>query len=61
MTLFAQIFSAGQMVVEQLFVKKNEYHPLTVVGMEGLFGVILTGGIVLPGLYFIPGTHPRMM
>ncbi|XP_062503729.1 solute carrier family 35 member F6-like isoform X2 [Corticium candelabrum] len=48
-----QLASAAQMVVEESFLKKRRFAPLQVVGMEGLFGVILTAGVVLPILYHI--------
>lgn len=44
------------MVIEELFVRGKNYPSLNVVGMEGLFGFALTG-LLLPGLYFIPGTN----
>jgi len=43
------------MVVEERFLKKSGYAPLNVVGMEGLWGVILMVVIIMPVLYFIPG------
>jgi len=60
MTVIAQLFSAGQMVVEQAFVKSQGYHPLNVVGMEGLFGVIFTVVVVLPIFYFIPDSSLKV-
>jgi len=56
LTLGGQIFSAAQMVIEELFVRGKNYPSLNVVGMEGLFGFALTG-LLLPGLYFIPDTN----
>lgn len=53
--LAGQCVSATQMIVEELFLKKRNFHPLQVVGMEGFFGVILMTAIVLPVVYFIPG------
>jgi hypothetical protein len=43
------------MVVEETFLKKSGYAPLNVVGMEGLWGVIIMSIIIMPILYFIPG------
>eukprot|EP01124_Arcella_intermedia_P025513 TRINITY_DN4571_c0_g1_i1.p1 TRINITY_DN4571_c0_g1~~TRINITY_DN4571_c0_g1_i1.p1 ORF type:complete len:388 (+),score=56.82 TRINITY_DN4571_c0_g1_i1:11-1174(+) len=58
-TLVGQLFSATQMVVEEKFVKDKNYPPLNIVGMEGLWGVVVTGGIVLPSVYFVPrGVSP---
>jgi drug/metabolite transporter (DMT)-like permease len=48
-----QLANAVQMVVEETFLKKRGFPPLQVVGMEGLFGVILTAGVVMPVLYHI--------
>ncbi|KAJ7382373.1 hypothetical protein OS493_035434 [Desmophyllum pertusum] len=53
--LAGQSVSATQMIVEELFLKKRKYHPLQVVGMEGLFGIIFMTVLVLPVLYYIPG------
>lgn len=53
--LAGQCVSATQMTVEEVFLKKKNFHPLQIVGMEGLFGVIFMSVIVLPVLYFIPG------
>ncbi|XP_027050889.1 solute carrier family 35 member F6-like isoform X2 [Pocillopora damicornis] len=53
--LAGQSVSATQMIVEELFLKKKNFHPLQVVGMEGFFGVIFMAIIVLPVLYYIPG------
>jgi len=53
--LAGQCVSATQMIVEELFLKKKNFHPLQVVGMEGFFGVIFMTAIVLPVLYYIPG------
>ncbi|XP_070577855.1 solute carrier family 35 member F6-like [Ptychodera flava] len=52
--LAGQFVSATQMIIEELFLKKRGFHPLQVVGMEGLFGMFLLGAIVLPVLYYIP-------
>lgn len=53
--LGGQCVSAIQMIVEELFLKKKNFHPLQVVGMEGFFGVVFMSAIVLPVLYYIPG------
>ncbi|XP_073242881.1 solute carrier family 35 member F6-like [Porites lutea] len=53
--LAGQCVSATQMIVEELFLKKKNFHPLQVVGMEGFFGIIFMSAIVLPVLYYIPG------
>jgi len=61
MTLIGQIFSAAQMVVEEKFVRDKNYPPLNIVGMEGLWGIVLTGGVVLPAIYFIPTTSSKVI
>ncbi|KAK3731068.1 hypothetical protein QZH41_019221, partial [Actinostola sp. cb2023] len=61
--LAGQSVSATQMIVEELFLKRRNYHPLQVsscindevVGMEGIFGVVFMSCLVLPVLYYIPG------
>ncbi|PIK39601.1 putative solute carrier family 35 member F6, partial [Apostichopus japonicus] len=52
--LAGQASNALQMVVEETFLKKRNYPPLQVVGMEGTFGFCLMVLIVLPILYFVP-------
>jgi drug/metabolite transporter (DMT)-like permease len=52
--LAGQLSNAIQMVVEETFLKKHDYPPLHVVGMEGLNGSIIMAFIVLPVCYFIP-------
>ncbi|XP_061183493.1 solute carrier family 35 member F6-like isoform X3 [Saccostrea echinata] len=54
--LGSQVVSASQMVIEELFLKKRSLHPLHVVGMEGTYGVIMMSAIVLPAMYYIPGS-----
>ncbi|KAL8602688.1 hypothetical protein ACOMHN_058641 [Nucella lapillus] len=54
--LGSQMISAAQMVIEELFLKSRGYHPLQVVGMEGSFGLFLMTFVVLPAMYFIPGS-----
>lgn len=55
--LVGQVFSAIQMIVEEIFLKSRGFHPLQVVGMEGFYGFFITGLIVLPAMYFIPGNQ----
>jgi len=52
-----QFFNAVQMVLEEAFLKKRNFEPLQVVGMEGLWGLILMIAIILPAMYFIPGKN----
>ncbi|XP_059140313.1 solute carrier family 35 member F6-like [Physella acuta] len=54
--LAGQLVSASQMIIEELFLKKRNFPPLQVVGMEGVFGFLLMTFIILPSMYFIPGS-----
>ncbi|XP_052106885.1 solute carrier family 35 member F6-like isoform X1 [Mytilus californianus] len=54
--LASQVVSASQMVIEEMFLKKRSLHPLQVVGTEGSFGALLMIAVVLPVMYFIPGS-----
>eukprot|EP00727_Mastigamoeba_balamuthi_P006031 m51a1_g2047 putative solute carrier family 35 member f6 (420) ;mRNA; r:1382448-1384140 len=56
--LVGQLFGGVQMVVEEILLKKREYEPVHMVGMEGLFGTLLMSFIALPILFFIPGDNP---
>jgi len=53
--LAGQLIGAIQMIVEEVLLKKRRYPPLNVVGMEGVFGILLMVLVVLPLLYIIPG------
>ncbi|XP_035824094.1 solute carrier family 35 member F6 isoform X2 [Aplysia californica] len=53
--LAGQLVSASQMVLEELFLKKRNFPPLQVVGMEGAYGTLLMTFVVLPAMYFVPG------
>ncbi|KAL5265614.1 hypothetical protein ACHWQZ_G006361 [Mnemiopsis leidyi] len=57
--LLAQLVSASQMIVEEIFIKKHNVPPIQVVGMEGCFGVLFMSLLVLPVCYFIPGDGPH--
>ncbi|CAL1536291.1 unnamed protein product [Lymnaea stagnalis] len=54
--LAGQLVSACQMIIEELFLKKRNFPPLQVVGMEGMFGFLLMTFIILPSMYFVPGS-----
>ncbi len=41
--LLGSFATASQMIVEEVFLKKKNYHPLHVVGMEGFFGALIMG------------------
>jgi hypothetical protein len=50
-----QVCSAGQMVVEETFLKKRSVPPLRAVGLEGCWGAVVMAILVLPVVYLIPG------
>ncbi|KAL4458552.1 hypothetical protein ABPG75_013417 [Micractinium tetrahymenae] len=54
LVLAAEAVQAGQVVVEDLFLHSLDLAPLTVVGFEGLYGVLLMCG-VLPVVQLLPG------
>ncbi|KAH9505180.1 hypothetical protein Btru_058892 [Bulinus truncatus] len=54
--LAGQLVSASQMIIEEMFLKKRNFPPLQVVGMEGVFGFLMMTFIILPSMYFIPGS-----
>ncbi|KAL6069940.1 Solute carrier family 35 member F6 [Balamuthia mandrillaris] len=56
--LLGQLCSAGQMVVEETFVKGRALPPLQIVGLEGFFGLVIMTVVFLPVIYFIPGSQP---
>ncbi len=43
------------MILEEIYLKSRNLQPLKIVGMEGIWGIIMMSLIVLPILYFIPG------
>ncbi len=43
LVLVGSLATALQMTVEEIFLKKRNYHPLHVVGMEGLYGTTIMG------------------
>jgi hypothetical protein len=56
LTLAGQLAAAVQKVVEEMFLKKKQFPPLQVVGMEGLNGTLLMAFLVMPIMYVIPGS-----
>lgn len=54
LVLVGSLCTATQMIVEEVFLKKRNYHPLHVVGMEGVYGCILMGLVsyILKSLIF---------
>jgi len=56
LVLGAQLVVASQVTLEERLLKGSHYPPIQVVGTEGLFGTLFMGLIVLPILYFIPGS-----
>eukprot|EP00727_Mastigamoeba_balamuthi_P006181 m51a1_g2182 putative solute carrier family 35 member f6-like (427) ;mRNA; f:103548-105167 len=61
LVLVSQLISGLQMVVEEILLKKKDYAPLHIVGMEGVYGTLLMSFIVLPVVYFVPGDNPSSM
>ena len=55
LVLVAQILGAGQMVVEEKFLKGRDLPPAFVVGCEGVSGCLLMVCIVLPITAHLPG------
>lgn len=55
--IIAQIIVAFQFVYEEKFIKKHNVPPLLVVGLEGMFGAIVLGFLIVP-LYYIPASRP---
>lgn len=48
LVLMGSLATASQMIVEEIFLKKKNYHPLHVVGMEGFFGTLIMGFVRFP-------------
>ena len=61
LVLAGQVAGAVQYVIEEKFLKTRNFHPLHVVGQEGVFGVVLMIIVVLPIVYVIPGSQPSAM
>eukprot|EP00727_Mastigamoeba_balamuthi_P005649 m51a1_g1703 hypothetical protein (1095) ;mRNA; r:501058-510497 len=61
LVLFSQLINACQVTIEETLLKRRNLDPLQVVGMEGFFGTIIICIIVLPVVYFIPGSSPSSM
>ncbi|VDD84071.1 unnamed protein product [Mesocestoides corti] len=55
LVLLGSFATASQIIVEEVFLKKKNYLPLHVVGMEGFFGVFVMGFIILPIIHHSPG------
>eukprot|EP00768_Dysnectes_brevis_P001628 gnl/Dysnectes_brevis/1438_a1629_1677.p1 GENE.gnl/Dysnectes_brevis/1438_a1629_1677~~gnl/Dysnectes_brevis/1438_a1629_1677.p1 ORF type:complete len:395 (-),score=105.75 gnl/Dysnectes_brevis/1438_a1629_1677:163-1347(-) len=54
--LTAQLFSALQFILEEKTLKGADIEPLKLVGMEGLLGMLIMFGVVLPVLTMVPGS-----
>jgi len=55
--LLGQFVAACQMVVEETLLKGRNLAAMHIVGLEGSFGFLLMLFIVLPVLFFIPGSQ----
>eukprot|EP01086_Lenisia_limosa_P006097 TRINITY_DN2455_c0_g1_i2.p1 TRINITY_DN2455_c0_g1~~TRINITY_DN2455_c0_g1_i2.p1 ORF type:complete len:340 (-),score=77.25 TRINITY_DN2455_c0_g1_i2:218-1237(-) len=53
--VFGMLANAIQMVLEEVYVTSGGYHPVQVVGLEGVSGFVLAVCIALPLCYYIPG------
>ncbi|CAD6886216.1 unnamed protein product [Tilletia laevis] len=56
--LFAQLFTAGQFVLEEKIMGKYSVEPLLAVGYEGAFGAV-TVALAAPFLYYFIGRTPE--
>ena len=54
LVILGMIINAIQFVVEEIFLKDKQIHPLMVVGYEGVYGALLTAFIAIPITYYIP-------
>eukprot|EP00727_Mastigamoeba_balamuthi_P013153 m51a1_g8460 hypothetical protein (420) ;mRNA; r:425930-427468 len=61
LVLVAMLITGTQMVVEEVLLRKRDFPPLQVVGMEGVSGTLAMMFVVLPIVYFIPGDNPSSM
>jgi hypothetical protein len=54
-TIAAQVVQAGQIVVEEFLLHDMVAAPTFIVGLEGLWGTVLTWAIFIPAVSVIPG------
>ena len=55
--LCGQLVAAMQMVVEEKLLKGRSFAPMHIVGLEGMLGFLLMLFVVLPAMFFIPGSQ----
>jgi len=55
LVIISQIIQAGQIVIEEHFLRNLNMPPLRVVGYEGLWGLLLMIFVACPLAYLIPG------
>lgn len=61
LALAGQVVQAAQVVAEEWLLKEVDLPGLQIVGFEGIWGGLLTGLLVFPAAYFVPGAdHGRM-
>lgn len=53
--VFSQAFQASQIVAEDYLLSDLDFHPLMVVGMEGMYGSLAMLGLLLPLVQALPG------
>jgi len=59
LVIISQIIQAGQIVIEEHFLRNLNMPPLRVVGYEGLWGLLLMIFVACPLAYLIPGFDYR--
>lgn len=60
LTIAAQVVQAAQVIAEEFLMKDLELPPFDVIGYEGFWGAVQMVFVVLPVLYFLPGSdHGR--
>mmetsp|Transcript_5803 Transcript_5803/g.7837 ORF Transcript_5803/g.7837 Transcript_5803/m.7837 type:complete len:451 (+) Transcript_5803:106-1458(+) len=55
LVVISQMVQAIQLTFEDYFMSDLNLEPLQVVGFEGLYGVILMLGVMMPSIYYLPG------
>ncbi|OHS93859.1 hypothetical protein TRFO_02393 [Tritrichomonas foetus] len=48
LTIAAQLFQASQIVVEEFLLHEQTASPVMIVGLEGMWGALISGGIFMP-------------
>lgn len=56
MVVLSQMVQAVQLTFEDYFLADLNMSPMQVVGYEGLYGMLLMLGLVMPAIYYLPGS-----